>query len=594
MWLSIAVVAAAVALSTADFVCQPHTSREYSLATSVENDYHAFSLLATVTVTDVGASAPAGGTGTPSAGGVASEGSSRASTAASHVTTSAEPGAVFCSREIVIDNVMQQMAGDAVSSPANLSLSHVVFLQASTGQVEDIAEFVRADAAARCVAVASPAMLMRAMCAAVYWYCTGARAAVETCCCRVHMGASVAVPSADSVLAACVFLGGMRRVCSARAHQQHRARYRAVIDLLQVQFSDDDPSSTPPHRALVERASSARAAKHAQPASLSTPRLRDGSGGARGSRAHDADDADAADGDVVFHYNTTERNSRGVYAVRYTAWRGDAEEDGVWEGVDGPSSKRRHRNARPVSPTSRVWHYERRLENAGRVSVVNGQLDYAHHEMEVRHDFDHDAGGIVAVVARGTVQTPRKRDAGIDTGAVWAARSHASQQSSAWGGFHGQGGEGLGHFDSGVHTDASTGFELASHRESVRLQLQRHVHLSPFGAVPKDDSTSTTPSQERERPDITVRRHLQASHELLSRALLGAGGATGASTRVNGVDSEGGQGMWIRWHIGAPVEAFLQSSGVLSLAPGAHPSLARSMRRRSLGRLEAAAEHDVE
>ena len=157
---TLAVVAAAVALSTADFVCQPHTSREYSLATSVENDYHAFSLLATVTVTDVGVSAP-------SAGGVASEGSSRASTAASHVTTSAEPGAVFCSREIVIDNVVQQMAGDAVSSPANLSLSHVVFLQASTGQVEDIAEFVRADAAARCVAVTSPAMHTRAMCAAM-------------------------------------------------------------------------------------------------------------------------------------------------------------------------------------------------------------------------------------------------------------------------------------------------------------------------------------------------------------------------------------------------------------------------------------------
>ena len=162
---TLAVVAAAVALSTADFVCQPHTSREYSLATSVENDYHAFSLLATVTVTDVGVSAPAGST--PSAGGVASEGSSRASTAASHMTTSAEPGAVFCSREIVIDNVMQQMAGDAVSSPANLSLSHVVFLQASTGQVEDIAEFVRADAAARCVAVTSPAIHTRAMCAAM-------------------------------------------------------------------------------------------------------------------------------------------------------------------------------------------------------------------------------------------------------------------------------------------------------------------------------------------------------------------------------------------------------------------------------------------
>ena len=167
MWLSIAVVAAAVALSTADFVCQPHTSREYSLATSVENDYHAFSLLATVAVTDVGVSAPAGGTSSAGASGVASEGSSRASTAASHVTTSAEPGAVFCSREIVIDNVMQQMAGDAVSSPANLSLSHVVFLQASTGQVEDIAEFVRADAAARCVAVTSPAMHTRAMCAAM-------------------------------------------------------------------------------------------------------------------------------------------------------------------------------------------------------------------------------------------------------------------------------------------------------------------------------------------------------------------------------------------------------------------------------------------
>ena len=63
----------------------------------------------------------------------------------------------LCSRDIVIRNVTQQGAGGVVSSPTNLSLSHVVFLQSEDGHVVDIAEFLPAPPVIRCVSPASVA-----------------------------------------------------------------------------------------------------------------------------------------------------------------------------------------------------------------------------------------------------------------------------------------------------------------------------------------------------------------------------------------------------------------------------------------------------